>query len=171
MEKPDEDESVAFHNVFLPVIKQSRLNISVTEATETKTRIEQYHFNEPRSAVTGITPAIPTDTADTLPDELFQNLTLRPVIKLQHHLLLAIFGKYLEEKSIKFTAMGVFQQRLTIENAVKRDLPLRHMLIGCIVGCFTMEEYSMFLANRVSINKRITSLIIQKFTHDLIKAA
>ena len=114
-------------------------------------------------------PTISVDTTDALPEELFQNLTIRPILKLQHHLLLAIFQHYLDEKNIKFAAMTAFKQRLTIENAVKKDLPLRHTLIGCIVGHFTAEEYHTFLSNRVGLNKRITALIIKKLTDEIIK--
>ena len=38
---------------------------------------------------------------DTLEIESFQNKTLRPIIKMQHEILIACFNNYLEDKKIK----------------------------------------------------------------------
>lgn len=117
-----------------------------------------------------VRPQVETDTQGTLPEELFQNQTLRPLLKLQNEVLIAIFQSYLADKHISFEGMGAFKQRIAIENAIKKDLPVRHTLLGCIIGLLTKEEYEIFLANRVAYNKRLTSLIIQRLTSQLVKA-
>ena len=38
----------------------------------------------------------------TLPFETFQNVTLRPIIKMQHDLILALFQSYVQKKKIVF---------------------------------------------------------------------
>jgi hypothetical protein len=64
--------------------------------------------------------------------------------------------------------MSTFKQRLTIENAVKKDLPLRHTLLGCIIGHLTTEEYTIYLLNKIAFHKRITSLLIQRLSDSLV---
>jgi hypothetical protein len=113
-------------------------------------------------------PVLDSVIAQALPDEQFGNQTLRPILKLQHDLLVALFQAYLQEKAIKFTALSAFQQRVTIENAVKKDLPLRHTLVGCIIGLFTGEEYTYYLTHRLSLQKRLTALLIGRLSDTLI---
>jgi hypothetical protein len=115
-------------------------------------------------------PTIELDTDQSLPEQHFAAVTLRPVLKLQHHLLIALFNHYLVEKSINLSSMSAFKQRLAIENAIKRDLPLRHTLMGCIIGHFTGEEYDTYCLNRVAYHKRLTGLLIQRISDALIKA-
>jgi hypothetical protein len=105
----------------------------------------------------------------SLPEEQFQNQTLRPILKLQHELLLAVFRQHLADKNIAFESMSAFKQRVIIENAVKKDLPVRHTIMGCIIGLLTREEYTTFLQNRIAFGKRATNLIIQRITDELVK--
>jgi hypothetical protein len=114
-------------------------------------------------------PSLGLPSENLLPDEHFQNIVFRPILKLQHHLIEAVFKNYLEEKSIKFQSQSAFQQRITIENAVKRDLPLRHTLFGCIIGLLTADEYATYLVNRIDYNKRLSSLLIQRLSDTFIR--
>lgn len=114
-------------------------------------------------------PVLELNSEKTLEEEYFANTSLRPILKLQHHLLIAIFTHYLEEKSIALSSMSAFKQRVTIENAIKKDLPIRHTLMGCIIGHFTEEEYTVFLSNRIALQKRLTGLLIQRLTDTFIK--
>lgn len=114
-------------------------------------------------------PILELPTENSQVEEQFATITLRPVLKLQHNLLVALFLHYLEEKSISLASMNAFKQRVTIENAIKRDLPLRHTLMGCIIGLFTEKEYTQLLSNRIAFQKRLTGLLIQHLTDTLIK--
>lgn len=114
-------------------------------------------------------PVLELNSAESLAEEKFTHITLRPILKLQHHLLMALFHHYLEEKAIPLLSMNAFKQRISIENAVKKDLPLRHTLMGCVIGHFTSEEYTVFLSNRIAFQKRLTALLIQRIADTLIK--
>jgi hypothetical protein len=114
-------------------------------------------------------PLIKVETDISLPEETFANLTIRPILMLQHHLVVSLFNHYLEDKAIRFNTMSAFKQRLLIENAVKRDLPLRHTLMGCIIGHFTVEEYGTYFSNKLAFHKRLTSLLIQRLSDTFIK--
>ncbi|QHT71553.1 glyoxalase [Rhodocytophaga rosea] len=122
------------------------------------------------SQLLNVRPTLHIDSESALPEEQFQNQTLRPILKLQNDLLLVIFESFLAEKSIHFERLTAFQQRVSIENAIKKDLPVRHTLIGCIMGLLTKAEYETFLANRLAYNKRLTALIISRLTDQLVKA-
>jgi hypothetical protein len=114
-------------------------------------------------------PSIEAETVTSLSEEPFTYLTLRPILQLQQFLMVDLFTLYLKEKSIKLSAMSAFKQRLTIENAVKKDLPLRHTLMGCIIGHFTAEEYGAYISNRIAFHKRLTNLLIQQLSATFIK--
>jgi hypothetical protein len=114
-------------------------------------------------------PSIEAETVTSLSEEPFTYLTLRPILQLQQFLMVDLFTLYLKEKSIKLSAMSAFKQRLTIENAVKKDLPLRHTLMGCIIGHFTAEEYGAYISNRIGFHKTLTNLLIQQLSATFIK--
>lgn len=113
-------------------------------------------------------PQLPISSQDSLPLEQFQNQTLRPILKLQNELLVALFKQYLLDKHTFFSGMTPFKQRITIENAIKQNLPIRYTLIGCVAGHFTAEEYTIFLHHKAELTKRITNLLVQRLTDQLL---
>ena len=55
---------------------------------------------------------------DTSPAEQFQNDVLRPIIKMQHELLMAYFKNYIAQKKINFNGLPTFKQIEFIESFI-----------------------------------------------------
>lgn len=104
---------------------------------------------------------------NSLPEELFQNITLRPILKLQNELLLTIFSNYALKQKNDFTKFSVNQKNDFIELSLKNDQKLKEFFIGIIVGLFTVEEFSEYSKNKSNFNKRIVSMLIERLRSQL----
>lgn len=101
-------------------------------------------------------------STETSAEEFFQNETLRPIMKLQNDLLLAVFQNYMAKSKIDFTQFSVEKKLIFIENAVKKDIKFQNSLKGLIIGLFTLEEYNRYAANSAALTKRISNLLIER---------
>ncbi len=91
--------------------------------------------------------------------ELFQNETLRPILKLQHELLIAIFKNYLVSKKANFQNKKEEDQISFIENSITKDLALKNQYIGLVLGMFTISEFKVYESRSSEYNKRIISML------------
>lgn len=96
------------------------------------------------------------------PEEAFQNNSLRPIMKLQHELLVTAFRLYLEKRKVKMEQIAVKQRFAKIKELVTRDNRLRGLLFGITVGQFTAEEMQYYVQFEGSINRRITNLLVER---------
>lgn len=96
------------------------------------------------------------------PAERFQNVTLRPVIKLQHELLIAFFQNYLKKKKIDFSGLSELQKNEVISKAFKNDNLFKTEIRGLVIGHFTLEEYHMYQTIAADSNKRIMAMIEER---------
>lgn len=100
-------------------------------------------------------------------EERFQNLTLRPVLKLQNDLLLASFQKYIVRGKNRFHELKKESRLDYIANAVQKDMKFRNTLKGIILGQFTLEEYAEYSINSSALNKRIMSMAVKRLQDQL----
>lgn len=100
--------------------------------------------------------------SDTSDDEYFQNTTLRPIIKFQNHLLIAVFKNYIRKHKNKYYELSVEKRLTYIENAIQKDIKFRNSLKGMIIGQFTVEEYESYIKNSSALNKRMMSMVISR---------
>ena len=109
-------------------------------------------------------PAMPTAliSTDMSSDEKFQNKTLRPVIEFQRDLFLAVFKNYIEKHKNVFYGFSVEKKMDYITNAIQKDIKFRNSLKGMVIGQFTSEEYSLYITNSSSLNKRMMNLLIER---------
>ena len=106
-------------------------------------------------------PHVSTAPAAT-DEERFQNDTLRPVLKLQHDLLLATFRHYLTKRKVRWKSMPKVAFREKSENLLTRDNRLRGLLFGMVVGMFDEAELTYYLAHESAVNRRITSMLTKR---------
>ena len=92
-------------------------------------------------------------------DERFQNLTLRPIIKLQQHLFTAVFKNYVAKHKNVFYELSVERRIDYIENAIHKDMKFRNSLKGMVIGHFTVDEYTQYIENSSALNKRMMGLV------------
>ena len=94
--------------------------------------------------------------------EFFQNNTLRPILKLQNDLILALFRHYVEKHKGVFYELSPERKMDYIESAIHKDMKFRNILKGLVLGQFTLEEYMAYSADSLAINKRILSMIKER---------
>ncbi|MFT5230656.1 MAG: hypothetical protein ACI825_001060 [Planctomycetota bacterium] len=100
-------------------------------------------------------------------EEHFQNNTLRPVIKLQNDLLVAVFKNYIKKHKNVFQTYTVDKRLDYIDNAIQRDIKFRNSLKGIVIGHFTAEEYSKYIDNSSALNKRMMNLVKERLKSNI----
>lgn len=95
--------------------------------------------------------------------EGFQNKIIRPIIKMQHDLLIAFLNNYLQKRKIDFSGISEEKRRLKIKVILEKDIPFRNMILGSVIGHFSKDEYNHYYAIASEMNKRIIQITIQRF--------
>lgn len=95
-------------------------------------------------------------------EEEFQNNTLRPILKLQNPLLLMIFQKYIVKYKGVFYTLSKEKRVAYIENILNKDQKFRNLLLGIIIGHFTIEEYLDYTVRFSLLNKRIMNMVEER---------
>ena len=98
----------------------------------------------------------------TSDSEYFQNTTLRPILKLQHDLLLQIFQQYVIHRKSVFQKFSPEKKLEYIENSIRKDLNFRSLLIGIVVGHFSTEEFQAYSENENELRKRLINMLIER---------
>ena len=94
--------------------------------------------------------------------EVFQNKTLRPILKLQNQLLLEIFRDYIITRKGTFYNLNNLNRLDYIEKNITKDQKFQNSIKGIIIGHFTIDEYQIYNQDISSINKRIINLAIDR---------
>jgi len=99
--------------------------------------------------------------------ELFQNQTLRPVIKMQHDLLIASFNMYKAKRKIDFSSLTDQKKRSKSKAVFVKDINHKNLTLGFIIGAFSLEEFAYYSLNASELNKRIIQIVIQRVQDSL----
>jgi len=121
------------------------------------------------SALLRLRPQIPSANVNSSmsADELFQNKTLRPVVKLQNDLLVEVFKNYSRKHKNAFYEFSVEKKLDYIENAIQKDIKFRNSLKGIIIGQFTIEEYNLYILNSSDLNKRMMNIVTERIKSNI----
>ena len=95
-------------------------------------------------------------------EEKFQNITLRPILKLQNPLLLEVFQNYIVNHKGVFFELSTEKRLAYIENTIFKNQKFRNALKGIIIGHFTVEEYKEYTLQSSSINKRMMNMVVER---------
>ena len=95
-------------------------------------------------------------------EELFQNSTLRPILKLQNDLFIESFLNYVSKHKNEFYTFSPEKKLQFIENAIQRDIKFRNTLKGMVIGVFTIEEYRIYIKNSSNLNKRMMNMLMER---------
>lgn len=95
-------------------------------------------------------------------EEYFQNAVLRPVLKLQNEMFIAVYMNYIRKHKNVFHDLSLPKKMQYIENSVQRDVKFRNNLKGIILGQLTVEEFEVYAENSSALNKRMMNLLIER---------
>lgn len=98
----------------------------------------------------------------TTPAEIFQNQTLRPILKLQNDLYLSLFTNYALRQKSDFNSLSSFKKQTFIEHSLQKDAVLKNTFIGMTIGMFTLEELEVYQSDSKVFNKRIITMLIER---------
>lgn len=101
-------------------------------------------------------------------EERFQNLTIRPILKLQNDLFVEVFKNYIAKYKNDFYAFSVEKKLLFVENAIQKDIKFRNSFKGMVIGLFTIDEYAEYIQNSSSLNKRMMNMLIERLKSNVL---
>lgn len=115
-----------------------------------------------------IRPIISTiQSTSTTKIESFQNETLRPIIKLQHSILIALFQNSISKSKGIFNDLKDPAKKEFITNEIRKNIPLRNQIIGLVIGLCTKEEFENYTELRPGVDKRIINMCIERLQNSL----
>jgi len=94
--------------------------------------------------------------------EAFQNQVIRPILKFQNELLIEVFLSRNKTKNQDLSALSFTEKQEIIKAQFKTNTTLKQMLLGCVIGLLTTEEFNYYNANTSNINKRIFSMLKER---------
>ena len=99
--------------------------------------------------------------------ERFQNEVLRPIIKMQNNLLVALFNNYTRNRKIQFNKLKAEVQENKINSILTKDINFKNILLGSIIGHFNKNEIKIYLRSKSELNKRIIQMVKQRLQDNL----
>ncbi len=108
------------------------------------------------------TVPIPNSPDVQKPIELFQNEVLRPILKVQHEILVAIFHHTRRSFSDDWEELKKNKKSKLIADLILKNGPLKNALIGIVIGQLEGEEIEQYLQDKKEYDRRITRMIIQR---------
>ncbi len=110
-----------------------------------------------------------TNSEATTETEIFQNQTLRPILKLQNDLYLSLFISYALRQKEDFSSLSVSKKQIFIEQSIQKDAVLKSTFIGITIGMFTLEELKIYESESKVFNKRIITMLIERLKSQIGK--
>jgi hypothetical protein len=103
-----------------------------------------------------------TLSLETSPAEQIQNELLRPILKSQNDLILALFKHYLSKHKFVFARSSPQDQSVFIDHTLKKDQKFRNLLIGVVVGHLTPAQWQRYAPHEEELNRRIITMLIKR---------
>jgi len=94
--------------------------------------------------------------------EQFQNETLRPILKLQHEILLALFQSRVSQDKVQFAELQSEEKETKLDQLFQKDLSFKNQSMGAVIGMLTIEEYVIYTEDTSVYNRRIASMLKQR---------
>ena len=102
-------------------------------------------------------------------EELFQNMVLRPIIKMQHDILVYRVKSYFASKKVVFHLMDKKKRVVALESAFKNDNPFKKEIQGMVIRQLNGEEFKQYLQTEKSFNKRIIQMVKNRMIDSVIE--
>jgi hypothetical protein len=102
------------------------------------------------------------DSVESSVVELFQNKTLRPILKLQNQVLVDVFKGLNAQKLAVFSRLADDQKRAWIRDILSKDAITRNVILGLILGMMTREELSFFFEHEKECRQRIMDMAAER---------
>ena len=120
-----------------------------------------------------VRPKLPDSLTDgkLKEEELFQNMVLRPVIKMQHDVLILRVKSYFTSKRVMFNVMDKKKRTLAIEKAFLGDNAFKKEIQGMVLGQLDTTEYQRYIKYERTMNKRIIQMVRNRMLDSVLQLA
>jgi hypothetical protein len=116
--------------------------------------------SRPDDALRALRPFVPTETTDADGTVgAFLHATLRPVLKLQNDMLLAVVADFVRDHHI---ALRPTDQHHQLTELLSRNTKLRYTVVGLVSGQFTGTEYAYYQQHRAELNRRLLEMALRR---------
>ncbi len=112
--------------------------------------------------------ALGTITTQSSFEEVFQNQTLRPILKMQNDLFVQVFINYAIKQKNVFFSLTPEKKLMYIENVIQRDIKFRNSLKGMVIALFTLDEYAEYILYSSNLNKRMMNMLIERLKSQIL---
>lgn len=125
-------------------------------------------MERPDQKLIDIRPEIPSITlGNSGVVESFQNVTLRPIIKLQHDILMGITKKENTFQLAVVNASDRDNYRNLVGIWMQKRSKVKNQLIGIVLGIMTIEEHEEYLLHHQEYNRRIIQILVNRIADTL----
>ena len=114
-----------------------------------------------------IRPTIEVDNSKSTDWEVFQSITVRPILKLQNELIISLINNYLLENKIVVKNLTDAKKKERIDEIVKGNLQLKVMMLGIVIANFSKEELDFYYSNKKEVVKRIIAMLLERISSQL----
>jgi hypothetical protein len=112
-------------------------------------------------ALRPVLPQVLPATGDASPAD-FLHHTLRPVLKLQNELLLAVVVDFTCDHHISLATVSAAEQQSRLAELLTRNTKLRYTVVGLVCGMFTAAELEYYRRHRPELNRRLLELATRR---------
>lgn len=114
-------------------------------------------------------PVLPKKILETNISEIerFQNATLRPIIKLQHALLIAVFKSFIDKTDSSFLEKSSEKRKEFVQSSMNKNQRLRTFYCGMVIGMMKLSEVEEYYESPSECNKRTLQIITERILTNL----
>ncbi len=94
--------------------------------------------------------------------EAFLHRTLRPVLKLQNDVILALVAADIAKRVPGFASFALEDQRDRLGTTLRSDSRLKRVLLGVVWGALTSEELTFALEHESEVRRRVAALLTER---------
>ena len=126
-------------------------------------------MNNRSTLLKSIRPKIDINNTKSTDLEIFQSVSLHPILKLQNEIILALINNFLDEHKVIVKNLTETKKIERIHDIFKNNIQQKQMLFGVIIGHFTHEEITFYNQNKKEVTKRIITMLLERVCSQLEK--
>jgi hypothetical protein len=124
-------------------------------------------MNNRSTLLKSIRPKIEVDNTKSTELEIFQSVSLRPILKLQNEIIFALINNFLAEHKLVVKNLTDNKKIERIHDIFKNNIQQKQLLFGVVIGHFTHEEILFYNQNKKEVTKRIITMLLERVCSQL----
>lgn len=124
-------------------------------------------YTKNESELTALRPSLELSVAQSSEEERFQNIVIRPIVKMQHELLINLVQHFPHFNNVMKSRDNYQKFREDLTAYLNKNQSTKHQLIGAVIGMMTMSELTEYMYNTQVFNKRIVNIIAKRVADTL----